>query len=227
MIMTSPIRKAALTAHVTSTLSWLGAIAGFLALAIAGLRSNDVPLVRSTYLAMELIGWYVLVPLCVASLLTGLIMSLGTTWGLFRHYWVVIKFVITVVSSVILFMYTQTLEQLGDLARDPALSIETLRNGSPVLHASAAILALLVNTVLSVYKPRGLTAYGRARQSARIKSQTSAVPISDLPAGLRFGGPGTTAGRTPRWIYIVAIHAGGLVLLFLVLHLTGSTMPGH
>jgi hypothetical protein len=52
--------------HITSTLSWLGAIGGFLALSIAGLRSNDVQLVRSTYLAMELIGWYVLVPLCVA-----------------------------------------------------------------------------------------------------------------------------------------------------------------
>ena len=114
MIMASPIRKIALTAHITSTVSWLGAIGGFLALAIAGLRSNDLQLVRSTYLAMALIGWYILVPLCVASLLTGLIMSLGTTWGLFRRYWVLIKFVITIVSAVILFMYTQTLEQRGE-----------------------------------------------------------------------------------------------------------------
>ena len=73
--------KRHLTVHITSTLSWLGAIGGFLALAIAGLRSNDLQLVRSTYLAMELIGWYVLVR--YASLLTGLIMSLGTTWGYF------------------------------------------------------------------------------------------------------------------------------------------------
>jgi hypothetical protein len=79
LIMTSRTRKVALTAHITSTLGWLGAIAGFLALAIAALRSNDVQLVRSTYLAMELIGWYVLVPLCVASLLTGLI-DVGWQW---------------------------------------------------------------------------------------------------------------------------------------------------
>ena len=50
MIIPSRIRKVALTAHITSTLSWLGAIAGFLALAIAGLWSNDVQLVRSSYL---------------------------------------------------------------------------------------------------------------------------------------------------------------------------------
>jgi hypothetical protein len=78
MIMPSRIRKIALTVHITSTLSWLGAIAGFLALAIAGLRSNDVQLVRSTYLA-DGIDWYVLVPLCVASLLTGLI-DVGWQW---------------------------------------------------------------------------------------------------------------------------------------------------
>jgi uncharacterized membrane protein len=124
MTMTSGLRKTALTTHITSTVGWLGAIVGFLALAIAGLRSNDPQLVRSSYLAMELIGWYVLVPLCVASLVTGLVMSLGTQWGLFRHYWVSIKFAITVVSAVILFMYMETLEQLGDLARNSAVSAE-------------------------------------------------------------------------------------------------------
>lgn len=85
---------------------------------------------RGAYLAMELTGWYVLVPLCVASLLTRLIMSLGTPWGLFRHYWVLVKFVITILAAIILFMYTQTLEQLGALARDPVLSLNELQNPS-------------------------------------------------------------------------------------------------
>jgi uncharacterized membrane protein len=223
MIMPSRIRKVALTVHITSTLSWLGAIAGFLALAIAGLRSNDVQLVRSTYLAMELTGWYVLVPLCVASLLTGLIMSLGTTWGLFRHYWVVIKFVITVVSSVILFMYTQTLEQLGDLARNSTLSIEALRNGSPVLHASAAILALLVNTVLSVYKPRGMTAYGRNKVERRRLPVETPVVLSSMTSNALTR---ERAKRAPRWVYVLGIHAIGLAVLFMIIHLSGG-VPGH
>ena len=133
-------------------------------LAIAALTSRDSQLVRGTYLAMELTGWYVLVPLCIASLATGLIMSLGTSWGLFRHYWVLLKFVITVVAAIILFMYTQTLEQLGAMARDSTLTINDSRNGSPVLHSGLAVLALLVNTTLSVYKPRGMTKYGRRKQ---------------------------------------------------------------
>jgi hypothetical protein len=91
-------------------------------------------------------------------------MSLGTPWGLFRHYWVLVKFAITVVAAIILFMYTQTLSSLGDLARDTNLSIDDLQNPSPVLHAGSAVLALLVNTILSVYKPRGMTRYGRQKQ---------------------------------------------------------------
>lgn len=167
MTMTPGLRKLALTAHVTSTVGWLGAIAGFLALAIAGLTSRDVQTVRGAYLAMELTGWYVLVPLCVASLATGLVISLGTPWGLFRHYWVLIKFLITVLSALILFMYTRTLSHLGDLAADMTLSIDDLRNPSPVLHAGLALLALLVATTLSVYKPRGMTRYGRRKERER------------------------------------------------------------
>lgn len=164
MMMSPSLRKLALTAHVTSTVGWLGAIVGFLALATAALTSQDIQLVRGAYLVMELTGWYVLVPLCVASLATGLIMSLGTPWGLFRHYWVLVKFVITILAAIILFMYTQTLDQLGALARDTTLSVDQLRNPSPVLHSGLAVLALLVNTTLSIYKPKGMTRHGRRKQ---------------------------------------------------------------
>lgn len=180
MVMAPRLRRFALTVHITSTVGWLGAIAGFLALAVAGLVSSDVQLVRSSYLAMELIGWYVLVPLSIGSLLSGLAMSLGTIWGLFRHYWVSVKFVVTIISLFILFIYMQTLDQLGDLARDATLSLDQLRNPSPVLHASAAILALLVNTFLSIYKPRGLTAYGRWKQSGTRNSQGSIIAHAEV-----------------------------------------------
>ena len=167
MNMSPSLRKFALTAHVTSTVGWLGAIVGFLAIAIAALTSDDVQFVRGAYLAMQLTGWYVLVPFCVASLATGLVISLGTSWGLFRHYWVLVKFVITVLAAIILFMYTQTLDQLGAMARDTSLSIDALRNPSPVLHSGLAILALLVNTTLSIYKHKGMTRYGRRKQRER------------------------------------------------------------
>jgi len=167
MTMTPPIRKFALTAHITFSVGWLGAVAVFLVLAIASLTSLDAQLVRGLYLAMEVTGWYVIVPLCLASLATGLIVSLGSAWGLFRHYWVLAKFLITISSALILFGFTRTLGYLGNLAADTTLAIDNLRNPSPVLHASLALLALLVTTTLSVYKPWGKTRYGRRKAEGR------------------------------------------------------------
>ena len=60
---------------------------GFLVLAIAGLRSGDAQIVTAACLAMDLVARVVIVPLCFASLAAGLLQSLGTPWGLFRHYW--------------------------------------------------------------------------------------------------------------------------------------------
>jgi hypothetical protein len=89
MTMTRGVRNLALTAHVTSSVGWMGAVLVFLALSVLGLTSRNDLTVRGAYLVMEPAAWLVLVPLAHASLLTGIVMSLGTTWGLFRHYWVV------------------------------------------------------------------------------------------------------------------------------------------
>jgi ABC-type anion transport system duplicated permease subunit len=91
MTLTPSLRKLTLTVHVMSSVGWFGAVAAFLALAVAALTSQDAQLVRSADLAMDLTAWFVIVPLCFASLLTGLVSSLGTHWGLFRHYWVACK----------------------------------------------------------------------------------------------------------------------------------------
>jgi hypothetical protein len=52
MTMTPHLCKFALTAHVTSSVGLLGAIAGFLALAVAGLTSQYAQMARAAYLAM-------------------------------------------------------------------------------------------------------------------------------------------------------------------------------
>ena len=95
MTMTPRFNKFALTAHIIFSVGWLGAIVVYLALAIAGLTVHDAQMVRAAYLSMELIGWYVMVPFSLAALLTGLVQSLGTPWGLFRHYWILAKFLLT------------------------------------------------------------------------------------------------------------------------------------
>ncbi len=175
MTMTSHLRKVALTAHISSSVGWLGAITGFLALAITGLTQRDAQIVRAAYLGMNWIGWFVLVPLSVASLLTGLIQSLGTAWGLFRHYWVLAKLLINVLATIVLLMFMLNLGS-GYYGNSPA----------PLLHAGVALLLLLVATTLSVYKPRGVTPYGWRKQHAqRLVSAAgdAATPARPRPSG--------------------------------------------
>lgn len=165
MALSPGLRKLVLTVHVSASVGWLGAVVAFLALAVAGLASEDAARVRGSYVAMELIGWYALVPLALASMLTGLIQALGTHWGLFRHYWVVFKLLINLFATIVLLLYMQTLEHFARVAAGNDLS--ALRSASPLLHAGAALALLLVATTLAVFKPQGLTPYGQRKQDAR------------------------------------------------------------
>ena len=169
MTLTPGLRKLALTAHVTASVGWLGAVAGSLALAVYGLAGDDARTASSAYVALELLARYVLVPLSFASLLSGLASSLASPWGVFRHYWVVAKLVINVLATVILLMYLQTLDHLAGLASQALSSGNppAVRSASPVLHAAGGLLLLLVATVLGLYKPRGLTRYGWRKQQER------------------------------------------------------------
>jgi len=173
MTMTPRIRKLVLTAHVTTTVGWLGAVVVFLALAVVGLTSQDAQTVRGAYLVMEPAAWFVLVPLAFASLLTGIVQSLGTTWGLFRHYWVLFKLLITVFATTVLLIYMETFSFMAGVAADPSTDLGVVRNASPVLHAALALLVLLVATALALYKPRGVTRYGRRKQQEERRNEES------------------------------------------------------
>ncbi len=172
MTMTPGLRRVALTAHVLSSVGWFGAVAVFLALAIAGMISHDTQAVRADYLVMESIAWFVIVPLCLASVLTGVVSSLGTTLGLFRHYWVLIKLVMTVPATIVLFVHMRPIGLITHVAAERALSNADLGlQIQMVAAAGAALLVLLVATAVSVYKPRGLTRYGWRKQQQRALAQ--------------------------------------------------------
>jgi hypothetical protein len=167
MTMTPRLRKFVLTAHVTFAVGWLGAVVVFLALAVAGLTSQDAQIVRAAYLTMELIGWFVLVPLSLAPLLlTGPVLSLGTPWGLFRHYWILAKLLINILATIALLVHMPTISYMAGVAAETTLSSADLGQMriQLVVWAGAALLALLVATTLAVYKPRGMTPYGWRKQ---------------------------------------------------------------
>ena len=158
MTLAHPIRKAVLVVHVVTSVGWLGAVGVFLVLAIAGLANSNAVVAHALYLAMRLSGWYVIVPLCLASFASGVMISLGTPWGLFRHYWVLLKLAMTVPSMLLLLLHLRPIDQLLATSDDlRALKIQL------VVETVAALAVLLVATVLSIYKPRGTTPFAEGR----------------------------------------------------------------
>jgi len=165
MIMPPRLRKFALATHLTCSVGWLGAVAAYLALDITVAKSQDPGLVRSAWIAMGLVTSSVIVPLAIASLSTGLVMSLGTKWGLFRHWWVLISLMLTVVATVVLLSEAGLISRMAAIATDPTTSDDVLLALPPTLvHSVGGLLVLLVIQVLNVYKPQGLTPYGWRKQ---------------------------------------------------------------
>lgn len=211
MTMTPSFRKLALTTHITFSIGWFGAVAAFFALAIAGLLSKEAQLVRASYLSMELIEWFVIVPACLASLLSGVIQSLGTPWGLFQHYWVLVKFLLTVVATIFLLLHMQPVGFIADMVSQHTISdsqFSGLRMRL-VVDAGAAMIVLLSAIVLSVYKPWGRTSYGRMRLE-------NAARVNIIQ---------TISRRTWEryaWIAVVVV-----MVLFIIVHLTGGGLGHH
>lgn len=224
MTMPPRLAKLALTAHTTFSVGWLGAVAAYLALAVAGLTTVDPQTVRGTYASMAIIGWFVIVPFSIAALVTGLLQSVGTRWGLLRYWWVLVKFVLTTAGTLVLLRHMETVTRMSLAAAATTLSGADLRplRIQLVVHAAGGLLLLIVATTLSVYKPWGLTPYGRRKTSRtdrlsglRSKAHIAAAPAADHAHG------------NPRWVNVVALHAVVLAVLFVIVHIAGGGLRGH
>ena len=206
-------RRLNLTAHVASSVGWLGAVAAFLALSIAALASANAQTVRSSYVAMNLIGQFVIVPLSVVALLSGLMQSLGTHWGLVRHYWVLTKFALTVGATLLLLLHQFTAVAAAaaraSITGGPMLPDVGRLATQLVFDAGLATVVLLATTTLSVLKPWGRTPWAwRDNEYGASTARAAVVPGSSTPK--------------------VALVAIGLILTAIViLHLFGKGMGGH
>jgi hypothetical protein len=156
------VRRGLLVAHIAASVGWIGAIAASLALAVVAFVTTDPAVAGAVYRVLEPLGWAALVPFSVAALVTGVIQSLVSPWGLIRHYWVLMKLALNVFAVAVLLLYMQTLAGFARAASGGGAAVPSL---SPVVHAAAAIVLLLIALVLSVYKPRGLTTWGYRRQA--------------------------------------------------------------
>ena len=203
--MTPRLRQSTLTAHVVLSVGWLGSVAGFLALSVAGMTSRDPGVVRGAYLSMDLLGRFVIVPASLAALASGLVQALGTEWGLFRYYWVFVKLVLTVLATIGLLLHQLT-AVAGAARRASAASPGAVPDVGQlgvqlVADAGLALLLLVVITTISVFKP-----WGKTRREER---------------------PARGGGEMPRSLKLALAVAGFLLAGFVLLHLAGGGLGHH
>lgn len=150
-------RKAILTLHVTVAVGWVGIEIAQLLLGLVGLTTDDAGVVRATRVVMEIIGIELTVGMAWMTLLTGLLLSAATKWGLLKHHWIVTKLVITVTLMLNGHLFIQHwLREQAEMGGAPAsLSLQL------VVTMSISLALLLTATTLSIYKPWGKTRRGR------------------------------------------------------------------
>jgi len=180
--MSPGVRKVALSVHIISSVGWIGAVVAYLALGISSIVSPDTQTVRAAWTAMDVTGWWAIVPLAIAALVTGLVMSLGTPWGLFRHYWTVISLILTVICTAVLLEHMPAVSGIASMAPQmDAAQLRALRGD--LMHPGVGLLVLLVIAVLNMFKPAGVTPYGWRKQReqgllARRRQQTEVALLT-------------------------------------------------
>jgi hypothetical protein len=220
MTISARLRALALTAHVFLSVGWPGAVIAYLALAITALVSDDVDVIRSASASTLIIGWAILVPLSLLALITGVVQSLITRWGLFQHWWVVAKLALTLICTFVLIEHMLAMNQMaGQAAMAHATELRAAQQPH-LLHAGVGLFLLLVITTLSVYKPWGPTPYGRRKVESPARPALASVAATPVASTAR------SESRTPRWALIVGWHVVALILLAVVLHLAGF-QGGH
>ncbi|MFE7193327.1 DUF2269 domain-containing protein [Kitasatospora sp. NPDC057541] len=174
-------RRVWLVVHVAFSVGWLGLTAGVLALGIAGRFSDDPDTVRAAYLAQQIFADWLLIPVSLVSLLSGVLLSLGTTWGLLRYRWVATKFWLTLAATLASIFALRAF--IHDAAGQVAAGTVPPDGRAPhvlVIAPSVALTIYLVATVLSVVKPWGMTKRGRRlaaeARAARTKRPAAAAP---------------------------------------------------
>ncbi|MBU5672149.1 hypothetical protein [Paenibacillus brevis] len=202
MTMSQSLRKLVLTLHVITAMIWLGSAAAYIPIAAYVLNNQDTDMIRSAIQIMSLVANYIVVPVAFATLLTGAALSLGTKWGLIRHYWILIKLLLTLFAVFMLIAYTQELSHAASIASQGILSsadIAVLKAPIHLTHPSGSVFIVIMATVLSVYKPKGMTKYGWRKQMEGKRNMDS-TPYS-----------------TPRWIKIIGLTLAAMLLLLVAI----------
>ncbi|MFH8367992.1 DUF2269 domain-containing protein [Streptomyces sp. NPDC018031] len=183
--LSRPARRAWLVLHVAVSVAWLGLSLCLLVLGVSGATTDSAETGAAAYRAMKIFGDWMIIPISLLTLVSGVVLALGTSWGLARYRWVWTKFWLTLATAA------ASVFALRSGIDDAAAEVDRLRAGEPVplfadLVAAPAVstTAYLFMTAISVLKPWGLTARGRRwREAGRARGHVRRGPATGRDGG--------------------------------------------
>jgi len=163
--MSRRTRRVWLTLHIGVSAGWLGVALTMTALAITGVVTDSHSVRHGAYELLHIVDLAAAIPSMALSIITGLVVSLGTKWGLVKHWWVLVKFGISLTIPVIAGTLESSLaDELAIRTADPAGQPGGVGIALTVCLASFTA-ALWIATILSVVKPWDRTRWGRAAEA--------------------------------------------------------------
>jgi hypothetical protein len=169
-------RKLVLTLHVITSVGWLGAAIAMTILLVAGFITRNPVLRHAAFTFMHVYDLTIMIPLGYLALVTGVLLSVGTNWGLLKHWWIVTKLVLTIAVLAFAGFFTSgwVLGAVARTAEDPMADLGALAVQLAVNFAAFNVV-FWTTTIISIYKPWGPTPRGKRK----LAEQAAAKQASD------------------------------------------------
>ena len=179
MTLSTNLRKLNLIVHLTSSLGWFGGCLAFIFLGVFALNQGDFQVAGSLSYGLKICTWYVILPLCIISLFSGIIQAVGTQWGLFKHYWIIIKLLLTCMATILLIIHLQPIDMLSNaFIKDGVDRVTASQNIiSLISKAGLAAITILLLTTISVFKPWGKRIKNNPKMKMKKKSTSFYILI--------------------------------------------------
>ncbi|GAB07166.1 hypothetical protein GII30_03800 [Gordonia amarae] len=156
-------RRGVLIVHIVSSVGWIGVNLAMLALAVTAVTSDSGATVSASIMAITVIVPPVVPALAAVTLASGVVLGLGTSWGVVTYWWVAVKLAISVILTVLVAVLL-TPNALTIDVPDPVGTGGDVRGAVAVTDflfpPVVSTVALLVATWLSVVKPGGKVGRG-------------------------------------------------------------------
>jgi hypothetical protein len=165
--MPPTVRKTVQSLHVIVAVGWLGLTFGDVTLGVTAVVTDTPSVQHAMFRALGTIADVLLLPIAWVAYATGILMALGTRWGLVRHKWVLTKFLLTTLTvALTTFSLVPGLKTMRDTVNaTPADELVPMSTADVSGLVSAAVVSTTCYTicvVLSIFKPWGRTRWGAA-----------------------------------------------------------------